>query len=229
MSHTPTTPRTATILGASGAVGQELLPLLLQSAHYSSVKSIGRRPLPLQHPKLTQHCLAFDTLAQQTDLLTAHDVFVCVGTTIAKAGSREAFRQVDFHIPVDAALALAQSSVQHFIVISSIGAGTKSSGFYLRTKTEMEVQLRQLLGHRLHIVRPSLLLAQRSEFRLGEEIGKGLNTVISPFLLGKAKKYRGIKTTDVAKAMLSIALGNDEKQTYESDYLQLLANQFDQK
>lgn len=216
--------KTASIIGASGAVGQELLAALLQHPAYSQVKSFGRKKLDIQHSKLEQHLVDFNQVQQFTPQLVADDIFICIGTTIKKAKSKKQFRKIDLDIPLSIATALQNQKFSQLIAISSIGAGGRGLGFYLQTKTEMEQGLIKKLGDRVRIVRPSLLLGQRKEFRMGEEIGKFINFVLSPFYFGKLKKYKGIQTKDVAKAMIKIANSEQKKQIFESNELQVLAN-----
>ena len=117
-----TTPKIALVAGASGLVGGLLVETLLQAPDYSRVYALTRRPLGREHPKLANRIVIFERMAEQLKGLTAHDAFCCIGTTIAEAGSQEAFREVD----VDAVLLFAQAAraagATRFVVVSSAGA-----------------------------------------------------------------------------------------------------------
>jgi len=108
----------------------------------------------------------------------AQDVFCALGTTIRKAGSQEAFRHVDLELPLRAAEQALKAGAEQFIVVSSVGADPASKNFYLRTKGEIERELARLHFKALHILRPSLLIGKRPEFRLGEAIGMKIAPVL---------------------------------------------------
>ena len=119
--------RTALLLGATGLVGGHCLDLLLADAAYDAVVTLGRRPLGRSHPKLTHHVVDFDRLAEAASLIEARDVFCCLGTTMKKAGSKEAFRKVDYEYPVAAARIAAANGAEQYLLISALGAGTRLS------------------------------------------------------------------------------------------------------
>ena len=144
----------------------------------------------------------------ENEFINADVVFCCVGTTIKKAKTREAFRKVDFDIPVNLAKLCANSNIQKLIIISSLGADRESKNNYLKTKGEMEYAVSQYNIHSIVFLRPSILLGNRNEFRLGEIIGKIIIQLLGFLLLGKNRKYRGIRAMKVAKAMLNIAKNN---------------------
>lgn len=216
--------KTAIIFGASGLIGSELLGKLLHSTVYNRVISYVRTPLKIEHPCLEQITLAFD-LPEYSTLPLAQDVFVCVGTTIKKAGSQSNFRAVDFEIPVKVAKAMqTNDSLQHLIVISSVGASTLTNNFYLKTKGEMENTILTILPKSSVFVQPSLLLGRRTEFRLGETIGQYIFMCLSFLFIGILKKYKPIAAATVANAMVIIAQ-NEHKQTiFSSEDLQILGN-----
>ncbi len=121
--------RTALILGASGLIGGHCLDLLLRDEAYDQVIVLVRKRLPKNHPKLTQHEVNFDRISEHTNLLKADDIFCCLGTTIKKAGSQEAFRKVDFTYAHEAAKLAAANGATQFLLVSSLGADAKSSVF----------------------------------------------------------------------------------------------------
>src|SRR5690349_16511362 len=130
--------RTALLLGGTGLVGGFCLEALLADPYWEKVILLSRRELPqLSHPRLEQKVVSFENLAS-TELPAADDIFCALGTTIRKAGSQEAFRRVDFELPVAAARQTLKSGAQQFVLVSSIGADPASKNFYLRTKGEVE-------------------------------------------------------------------------------------------
>jgi uncharacterized protein YbjT (DUF2867 family) len=197
--------RTALIAGASGLVGSHLLRLLLQTDRYSQVVSIGRRELPVIHPRLDQQIVDFDSLQKYRSELVADDVFCCLGTTIKKAGSKEAFYKVDHDYVTRLAQVTLEKKATQFLVVSAMGADAGSRIFYNKVKGEMERDVRQMGFTAVHIFRPSLLLGEREEHRTGEEIGAKIMKPLSRLMLGPLRKYRPIQAQTVAHAMLQAA------------------------
>ncbi len=198
--------RNAVILGATGLVGGHCLQLLLQDARYQQILTLGRRAASIQHPKLVQHEVNLaqpETYAHWLGPQT--DFFCCLGTTIAVAGSEEAFRQVDYTYPLTVARAGAQHADNHWLMVSSLGADAKSALFYSRVKGEVERDIARLPFAGVHILQPSLLLGERAEFRLGEKIAEIAALPLSLLLVGPLRKYRPIEAAIVARAMQSIA------------------------
>ncbi len=198
--------RSALLVGATGLVGNELLRVLLESDRYEKVKVLVRTPISTNHPKFTQCLMNFDELDKYEEEFTVDDVFCCLGTTIKKAGSQEAFRKVDFEYPLHAAKLARKQGAQQFLIVSAIGADPRSSIFYNRVKGEIEIALSQLELPALHIFRPSLLLGKRNEFRLGERVSAMLSPVFSPLFIGKLNQYKPIQARKVAEAMYRTAI-----------------------
>lgn len=211
----------AVVFGSTGLVGKELLNELLGNDEFDKVFSVARKDLTVSNPRLEQVRITdFSQLMNLKDKLNATIFFCCIGTTIKIAGSKEAFRQVDLIIPQEIAKLAELLSVPSLVIISSIGASYTSSNFYLRTKGEMEKTVRELYSGNLKIVRPSLLMGQRDEFRFGEKASVGFMKVFGWVFAGPLKKYKGIYAHDVARAMIKIAQLPSEKVIYESDELQ---------
>jgi uncharacterized protein YbjT (DUF2867 family) len=210
--------RTALIVGATGLVGKACLYELLESGAYTRVTAVVRRPLPMKHHHLEQVVVDFDKLAEHAEELKGDDVFCCLGTTIKTAGSQEQFRRVDLLYPVETARIALQNGAQQFLVVSAMGADAASGIFYNRVKGEMEAAVSALGYPAVHIFRPSLLLGDRKDFRLGEQVGKWVMMLIGFLFIGPLKKYKAIHGGSVAKAMVSVAL-KDQKGTriYKSD------------
>lgn len=194
--------KTAIIVGSSGLTGSHLLRLLLGSEIYGKVISLVRKPSHITDPKLEEHIIDFDDIDSYKDFIHGDDMFCCLGTTIRKAGSKDAFRKVDLTYPIQLAWIASERGIKQLLIISSIGANPKSGNFYLRTKGEYEEELKNIPFKSTAILRPSLLLGNRPEFRLGERISAYVMETLS-FIL--PSKYKPIKSEDVAKAMCSIA------------------------
>jgi uncharacterized protein YbjT (DUF2867 family) len=197
--------QTATLIGASGLIGSHLLQLLLKDNTYSTIKIIVRRPQLLRDPKLQEIVIDFgDNKALEQAIAGSAVVFSAVGTTQKKVkGDKNAYRKVDFDIPVHAAKAAAKYGVYSFSLVSSVGANaTNNNNFYLKLKGIVEEAVSKESIPQLHIMRPSMLLGDRKEKRIGESIAAVLMPVFSIFLFGKFTKYRAIKAEDVARAML---------------------------
>jgi uncharacterized protein YbjT (DUF2867 family) len=197
--------RNALIAGASGLVGGHCLELLLKSERYSQVISIGRREVPVIHPKLEQKIIDFDKLHNYYAELDVDDVFCCLGTTIKKAGSKEAFYKVDYTYVVELARVTANKGASQFIVISSMGADASSMFFYNKVKGEMERDIQQLGFESVHILRPSLLLGNRDEERTGEKLASKILKPLSSLMVGPLKEYKPIEAETVAHAMVYVA------------------------
>lgn len=208
--------KTALLLGATGLVGSQLLEQLLADARYAQVIALTRRPLDIRHPKLRQEIIDFD----QPDpaKIQGDELFSALGTTLRKAGSKEAQYRIDCTYPFEIGKIAQANGVQQYLLVSSIGATAKTSNFYLKTKGELEDKLAALDFKTFVSARPSLLLGNRSEFRLGEKIGIVLAQIFA-FLI--PKKYQGIQAKQVAKAMIAIAnQGWSGVHFVESDQLQ---------
>jgi len=198
--------RTAVLLGASGLVGGSCLKALVDDADYTRVLTFGRRELPAQmtRAKVTQRVADLGSLSAE-DFRGAQDVFSALGTTIRKAGSQAAFRQVDLELPLRAAQEAVKAGVEQFVVVSSVGADPASKNFYLHTKGEMEQELARLPFRAIHILRPSLLIGKRQEFRLGESLAIKIAPLLDLLTLGGWRRYHSIRAEIVGKAMVAAA------------------------
>ena len=197
--------KTAVIAGATGLTGQYLFNMLSEDDRYSSIILLGRNSPGQLNEKSTFIKTSFEDIDQVKLSNPVDELFCCLGTTIKKAGSQEAFRTVDFDAVVELGKWAAQYPTCRFVVISSVGANPASSNFYLRTKGQMENTLKQLKLHSLIILRPSLLMGHRKEFRLGERIAQIIMPAIAFLFIGKLKKYRPVKASLVAKVMIELA------------------------
>lgn len=196
---------TALLAGATGLVGSHVLQLLLADAGWSRVVTVGRRTTPVRHEKLEQRVLDLGGIGALGDLPRADDVFCCLGTTIKQAGSQQAFRRVDYDFVVGLARAGVRLGATQFVLCSAIGADPESRMFYSRVKGEAEAAVRTLPYRAIQIFRPSLLLGERSEFRLGERIAMAGAPLLRVVLVSRLRRYRPIQARDVARAMVRIA------------------------
>lgn len=201
---------TATVLGATGVVGRSLVNLLCQDERYERVICLVRSPLkssdyhdPLN--KIEPLVIDFDQLQDYQGYFSTDHIYCCLGTTLKAAGSRKAFRRVDFEfVHVSAQLARAQRA-KSFVWISSLGADAKSRSFYLKVKGELEnaiMQMPQLPN--AAAVRPSILDADRKGERPAEQWGLRILKALSPIMLGPLKKYRPSQPFSVASEMIRL-------------------------
>lgn len=195
-------PRPCVIAGASGLVGGFCLRALLDSPDFAPVVSLGRRPLDLAHPKLEQRSVDFGTLAELGDL-TGAAVFCALGTTIRKAGSKEAFQQVDYAYPLRLAQVARRCGATSFTLVSSVGADASSGNFYLSVKGKLERELGSLGFPSLHILQPSFLMGDRHESRPAEKIGIAIARALQFTLAGPLQKYRPVEASEVGGAMVN--------------------------
>jgi len=198
--------RDALLAGATGLVGRELLRLLIACPEYERVHALLRRPskgLP-SDPKLQLHFVDF---AQQPPMPPVDDVFIALGTTIGVAGSKEAFRRVDFDAVLGTARACLARGAKRVVVVSALGANANSRIFYNRVKGQMEQALAKLGFESVVIVQPSLLMGDRAALgqltRAGEEWSVRL---LGPVMNWVPRGMRPIKAEAVARAMLDAAL-----------------------
>lgn len=200
----------ALVLGASGLVGSALVELLLADSRYQKVTCLVRKPMQNSQfndvaGKLEPIVIDYQKLEDYQGYFAAEHIYVCLGTTIKKAGSKSAFRKVDFeYVHIAAQLARAQRT-KSFVWISSVGANAKSRSFYLRVKGELENAIFAMSGlDNATAVRPSLLLGERQESRLAEHLGIQFAQLLSPMMFGLLAKYKPICAQDVAAQMITL-------------------------
>ena len=200
---------TATLVGATGLIGSYLLEELVNDSYFDTVRILIRRPIDITHPKLEKKIVDFNDSDSLLVAISNSDVlFSAIGSTMKKVkGDKEAYRKIDFDIPVKLARFCKMTGCEKLILVSSAGANSKSSNFYQRLKGETDEAVKGSGLKTIHIMRPSLLLGERKEFRLGENIGKAVMTSLS-FLI--PEKYKAIQGKDVAKVMLALAKKNEE-------------------
>ncbi|MDD3180884.1 MAG: NAD(P)H-binding protein [Opitutaceae bacterium] len=191
----------AVIAGASGLVGGYLLRELLSSPDYGDVVAVGRRPLGVEHAKLTKVVADFSDLRAVADRLRGDDAFCCLGTTIRKAGTPEKFCEVDHRAVLAFAWVARQGGARRFLLISALGADAGARLFYQRVKGETEAAVQVMGFPTTWIFRPSLLLGPRTEFRMGERVSGVIMRAIGPLLPRSWRRYRAVEAERVARAM----------------------------
>jgi uncharacterized protein YbjT (DUF2867 family) len=216
--------RTAIVFGATGLVGKELIAQLLLNPEYEKVTAVVRRPLDITNAHFNEVILHdFSKLESEKHKLRSTEYFCCIGTTIKTAGSQNAFKKVDFDIPLQIAKLAQELAVSSLVVVSSVGANSNTGNFYLRTKGEMENAVRAAYGGNLKIVRPSLLMGNREEYRFAEKLSVVFMNMFGWLFMGPMKKYRGIYASAVARAMIKSTNITADKVFLESDELQEMA------
>lgn len=191
----------ALLLGATGLIGQHLLQRLLTDPHWSEVQVITRRPIATEHEKLHKIVLPLTQMASRPELFAVDAVFCCLGTTLRAAGSRAAFRQVDFDFCVQAAELARAQGVNHFLLVSAVNARATSPVFYSRVKGEAEAAIVSLDFPSLSIVQPSLLLGQRDTRRPGEQVAGLLFQAVRPLAGWSNASWLPVEAAQVADAM----------------------------
>ncbi len=222
--------RKALLAGATGLIGGHLLDLLLaepQGARtfpYGEIIALVRRPLDLEHDRLTSRVVDFDRLDEVSDLPSVDDVFCCLGSTMKKAGSKAAFRRVDHdYVVATARLGLA-AGAQRFLLVSAVGADASSMNFYSRVKGEAEDSVAELGYQAFHVFQPSILMGERDEKRSGERLGIAAAGALNRLLAAPLRRYRGIRPETVAAGMFGAATSEAEgKQIHTYDAIQRLA------
>lgn len=198
MEHAAAPGRRVLLAGATGLVGAELLQQLLADDGIERVTALVRRPLAEPSERLETRIVDFERLEQVAEAFAVDQIFCALGTTIRQAGSQERFRRVDYDYPLALARLGVEHGARHFLLVSALGADAGSRVFYNRVKGGLEDALRRLDFRSLTIVRPSLLLGDRREFRPGEEIGKRLAWLVPD-------RWRPVHARDVAAALVQAA------------------------
>ncbi len=191
----------AWVAGGSGLVGGVLLRELIADPDLEAIVSVGRRVLPLADPRLSQAVVDFAAPGSLEALPAADVAFSCLGTTIRKAGSQEAFRAVDYSAVLAFARAARAHGVRAFVHVSSMGADPRSRVFYSRVKGEIEEALAGVGFESLTALRPSILDGPRQESRPFEAVGLVLMRAVAPVL----GRYRPTPVARVASAIIAAA------------------------
>ena len=209
--------KTALLFGSSGLVGSHLLNQLIKDNDYNKIKIFVRSEPKVNNPKLEIIRTDFNNLENYKKDIIGDVCFFCIGTTKKNSPDKKKYRRIELEVPIEIAKIAKSNSINSFIFVSSGYADPNSSGDYLKFKGEVEEELKRLNFSKLGIVRPSFLLGDRKEKRIGEIIGIFVFKLLSPLLFGPLKKMKPIQSQIVAKAMIFIAQ-NDIRQTiFESN------------
>ena len=209
--------RTALIFGSSGLVGGQLLNKLIKDTNYSKIKLFVRSVPEISDSKVHIIKTDFNNLQNQKEDIRGDDCFFCIGTTKQNSPDQDEYRRVELDIPIEIAKIAKSNLVNTFIFVSALYANPKSLGDYVRFKGLVEEELKRLNFPKLVLMRPSFLMGDRKEKRIGEKIGIFVFKLLSPLLLGPLKKMRPIPSETVAKAMIRAANKNLEKNIFESN------------
>ena len=209
--------KTALVFGSSGLIGGHLLNQLIKNDYYDKIKIFVRSVPEINDPKVEIIKTDFNNLENHREVIKGDDCFFCIGTTKQNSPDKNEYRRVELDVPKEIAQIAKSNSVNSFVFVSSGYADPKSSGDYLKFKGEVEEELKRLDFSKLGIMRPSFLLGDRKEKRVGEKIGILIFKLLSPLLLGPLKKMRPIHSKTVAKAMTRAANENLEKNIFESN------------
>lgn len=213
--------KTALIAGSTGLIGNELLQFLLNAKEYDKVIAVVRRPLEIKHPKLDEKIVDFDHLEEYKESFAVDDVFCCLGTTIKKAKTKEAMWKIDVDYPVAIAKLASSQGAKKFLLVSSMNADPNSPIFYSKMKGKLEEAIKRIPFESIAIFRPSLLLGNRQEYRMGERAAAAIFTKVPFLFAGPLKKYKAIEGKTVASAMYRTAQGNNPGVTiYPSEQIQ---------
>jgi len=207
----------ALLFGASGLVGSHVLSQLISNNNYSKIKLFVRSSIDISDPKIEIIQTDFNNLENHIEDIKGDDCFFCIGTTKKNSPDKNEYKRVELEVPKQIAQIAKSNSVNSFVFISSGYADPKSSGDYLRFKGEVEEELKRLNFSKLGIMRPSFLLGDRKEKRIGEKIGIFVFKLLSPLFLGPLKKMKPIHSATVAKAMITITQNKVSKTIFESD------------
>jgi len=209
--------KTALVFGSSGLIGEHLLNQLIKNENYNKIKIFVRSKPTINDPKIEIIETDFSNLQNHKEDIKGDDCFFCIGTTKKNSPDKNEYRRVELHIPKEIAKIAKANSLNSFVFVSSGYADSKSSGDYLKYKGEVEEELKELNFPKLGIMRPSFLLGDRKEKRIGEKIGIFVFNLLSPLFLGPLKKMKPIHSEIVARSMIKFANEDLKKNTFESN------------
>jgi uncharacterized protein YbjT (DUF2867 family) len=216
--------KSALLFGASGLVGSHVLNQLISNNNYSKIKLFVRSSINISDPKIEIIQTDFNNLENHREDIKGDDCFFCIGTTKKNSPDKNEYKRVELEVPKQIAQIAKSNLVNSFVFISSGYADPKSSGDYLKFKGEVEEELKRLNFPKLGIMRPSFLLGDRKEKRIGEKIGIFVFKLLSPLFLGPLKKMKPIHSATVAKAMIAITQNGSSKTIFESNEISEIIN-----
>ena len=206
------------VIGSTGLIGKKLIFELAKKD--TEVIAITRRSISKLPENVNLLKLNFDNFLKNGSLPSCDHIYICLGTTIKKAGSKNEFKKVDFDYSISFAKKAREAGATKISLVSSVGANKCAKNFYLKTKGEVEEEIKKIDFQSINIFRPSLLLGNREESRFLEKIGQNLSSYINPFLIGSLRKYRGIQSSNVAYCMANYEQSGGIKYLYFDDFNQ---------
>ena len=209
--------KTALVFGSSGLVGTHLLNGLIHNSNYSKIKIFVRSLSEINDSKIEIIKTDFNNLDKHVEDIKGDECFFCIGTTKKKSPDKSEYQKIELDIPKKIAQIAKFNLVKSFFFISSGYANPKSSGDYLKFKGFVEEEIKNLNFDKIGIMRPSFLLGNRKEKRIGEKLGIILFKLLTPILVGPLRKMRPIRSEIVAKAMVKLANENIVQSIFESN------------
>ena len=207
---------TSLVIGSTGLIGKKLIFELAKKD--SEVIAIARRSISNLPENVSLLEINFDDFLENGSLPSCDHIYICLGTTIKKAGSQSEFKKVDFDYCVSFAKKAREAGATKISLVSSVGANPFAKNFYLKTKGEVEEEIKKIDFHYINIFRPSLLLGRREENRFLEKIGQKLSSFINLFLIGSLRKYKSIKSSSVAYCLANYQQSGGIKYLYFDDF-----------
>ena len=204
------------VIGSTGLIGKKLIFELAKKD--SEVIAIARRSISNLPENVSLLDINFDDFLENGSLPSCDHIYICLGTTIKKAGSQSEFKKVDFDYCVSFARKAREAGATKISLVSSVGANPHTKNFYLKTKGEVEEEIKKIDFQVINIFRPSLLLGRREESRFLEKIGQNLSSFINLFLIGYFRKYRSIKSSNVAYCMSNCEQSDGVRYFYFDDF-----------
>jgi len=193
----------AVVIGGTGMVGVQLIKLLIETDEFLEIVSLVRRSSGVKHSKLNEHIIDFDKPETWSQWVTGDVLFSTLGTTLAKAKSKDNQYRIDFEYQYITAEIAAKNGITNYVLVSSAGASSKSTIFYSQMKGKLEDAVSVLPFKTISILRPGQLDGERTEKRAGEKAG--LSVMYFMNKLGLLKRYRPIQAEQVARAMINAA------------------------
>ena len=216
--------KTALVFGSTGLVGGHLLDQLIKNENYNKIKLFVRSEIIINDLKVEIVKTDFNNMEKHKEEMTGDHCYFCIGTTKQNSPDKDEYRRVELDLPKQIAQITKSNSVNSFVFVSSGYADPNSSGDYLKFKGLVEEELKRLSFNKLGIMRPSFLIGDRKEKRLGEKLGIFVFKLLSPLFLGPFKKMKPIQSEKVAKAMIKISNGDFRQQVFESNEIVEICN-----
>ena len=216
--------KTALVFGSTGLVGGHLLDQLIKNENYNKIKLFVRSEIIINDLKVEIVKTDFNNMEKHKEEMTGDHCYFCIGTTKQNSPDKDEYRRVELDLPKQIAQITKSNSVNSFVFVSSGYADPNSSGDYLKFKGLVEEELKRLSFNKLGIIRPSFLIGDRKEKRLGEKLGIFVFKLLSPLFLGPLKKMKPIQSEKVAKAMIKISNGDFRQQVFESNEIVEISN-----